>query len=316
MKASTGRNALVRKELADHLKSKRFLILLLLIGCTSFASLYGAISGLSDAIQSDSNFIFLKLYTSSGSSIPSFMSFIALLGPIVGLALGFDAVNSERSNGTLNRLVSQPIYRDAIIVGKFLAGTIVIAIVIFSMGIALGAVGMAATGLVPDVEEVLRILIFLFFTVVYIAFWLAMSILFSVICRHSATSALASISVWIFFAIFMSLVANIVANAVYPVNDQYGAMINSLNNYTLNQNLNRISPYYLYSEAVSTIMNPSVRSVNVVTVSQLTGAISGYLSLGQSLLLVWPHLTGLAALMLIAFGGSYVGFMRQEIRSN
>ncbi len=316
MKASTGRNALVRKELADHLKSKRFLILLLLIGCTSFASLYGAISGLSDAIQSDSNFIFLKLYTSSGSSIPSFMSFIALLGPIVGLALGFDAVNSERSNGTLNRLVSQPIYRDAIIVGKFLAGTIVIAIVIFSMGIALGAVGMAATGLVPDVEEVFRILIFLFFTVVYIAFWLAMSILFSVICRHSATSALASISVWIFFAIFMSLVANIVANAVYPVNDQYSAMINSLNNYTLNQNLNRISPYYLYSEAVSTIMNPSVRSVNVVTVSQLTGAISGYLSLGQSLLLVWPHLTGLAALMLIAFGGSYVGFMRQEIRSN
>lgn len=316
MKASTGRNALVRKELADHLKSKRFLILLLLIGCTSFASLYGAISGLSDAIQSDSNFIFLKLYTSSGSSIPSFMSFIALLGPIVGLALGFDAVNSERSNGTLNRLVSQPIYRDAIIIGKFLAGTIVIAIVIFSMGIALGAVGMAATGLVPDVEEVLRILIFLFFTVVYIAFWLAMSILFSVICRHSATSALASISVWIFFAIFMSLVANIVANAVYPVNDQYGTMINSLNNYTLNQNLNRISPYYLYSEAVSTIMNPSVRSVNVVTVSQLTGAISGYLSLGQSLLLVWPHLTGLAALMLIAFGGSYVGFMRQEIRSN
>lgn len=316
MKASTGRNALVRKELADHLKSKRFLILLLLIGCTSFASLYGAISGLSDAIQSDSNFIFLKLYTSSGSSIPSFMSFIALLGPIVGLALGFDAVNSERSNGTLNRLVSQPIYRDAIIVGKFLAGTIVIAIVIFSMGIALGAVGMAATGLVPDVEEVFRILIFLFFTVVYIAFWLAMSILFSVICRHSATSALASISVWIFFAIFMSLVANIVANAVYPVNDQYSTMINSLNNYTLNQNLNRISPYYLYSEAVSTIMNPSVRSVNVVTVSQLTGAISGYLSLGQSLLLVWPHLTGLAALMLIAFGGSYVGFMRQEIRSN
>ncbi|MDD6661023.1 MAG: ABC transporter permease subunit [Lachnospiraceae bacterium] len=316
VKASTGRNALVRKELADHLKSKRFLILLLLIGCTSFASLYGAISGLSDAIQSDSNFIFLKLYTSSGSSIPSFMSFIALLGPIVGLALGFDAVNSERSNGTLNRLVSQPIYRDAIIVGKFLAGTIVIAIVIFSTGIALGAVGMAVTGLVPDVEEVFRILIFLFFTVVYIAFWLAMSILFSVICRHSATSALASISVWIFFAIFMSLVASIIANAVYPVNDQYSAMFNSLNNYTLNQNLNRISPYYLYSEAVSTIMNPSVRSVNVVTVNQLTGAISGYLSLGQSLLLVWPHLTGLAALMLIAFGGSYVGFMRQEIRSN
>ena len=312
----TGLHALFRKELADHLKSRRFLILLLLIGTTSFASLYGAISGLSDAIVSDSSFAFLKLYTSGGNSIPSFMSFIALLGPIIGLALGFDAVNSERAGGTLNRLVSQPIYRDSIIIGKFLAGTAVIATIIYTMGIALGAVGILTTGLKPTGEEAWRVLIFLTFTVVYIAFWLALAILFSVVCRHAATSALASIALWIFFAIFMSLVSSIIANAVYPVSNDYYAMVNSLNNYTLELNLNRISPYYLYSEAVSTIMNPSVRSVNAVTMNQLVGAISGYLSLGQSLLLVWPHLTGLAALMLIAFGGSYIGFMRQEVRSN
>lgn len=312
----TGLHALFRKELADHLRSRRFIILLLLIGATSFASLYGAISGLSDAIASDGNYIFLKLYTASGSSIPSFMSFIALLGPIVGLALGFDAVNSERANGTLNRLVAQPIYRDSIIVGKFLAGTALIAMIIYTMGIGLGAYGILATGLKPSGEEAARILIFLTFTVVYIAFWLALAILFSVMSRHAATSALAAIAMWIFFAIFMSLVASIIANAVYPVDNEYDAMLNSLNNYELELNLNRISPYYLYSEAVSTIMNPSVRSVNVVTMSQLVGAISGYLSLGQSLLLVWPHLTGLAALMLIAFGVSYIGFMRQEVRSN
>lgn len=312
----TGLGALFQKELADHLKSKRFFLLLVLIGLTSFAGLYGAVSGLSDTIASDSNFIFLKLYTSSSGSIPSFMSFIALLGPIVGLALGFDAVNSERSGGTLNRLVSQPIYRDSIIIGKFLAGTALIAMIIYTMGIGLGACGILVTGIKPSTEEVLRILVFLTFTVIYIAFWLALSILFSVICRHSATSALASIALWMFFAIFMSLVASIIANAVYPVNDEYSAMFNSMNNYTLNLNLNRISPYYLYSEAVSTIMNPSVRSVNVVTMSQLVGAISGYLSLGQSMLLVWPHLTGLAAMMLIAFGCSYIGFMRQEVRSN
>lgn len=312
----TGLGALFQKELADHLKSKRFLLLLVLIGLTSFAGLYGAVSGLADTIANDSNFVFLKLYTSSSGSIPSFMSFIALLGPIVGLALGFDAVNSERSGGTLNRLAAQPIYRDSIIIGKFLAGTALIAMIIYTMGIGLGACGILVTGINPTPEEALRILVFLTFTVIYIAFWLALSILFSVICRHSATSALASIALWMFFAIFMSLVASIIANAVYPVNDEYSAMFNSMKNYTLELNLNRISPYYLYSEAVSTIMNPSVRSVNAVTMSQLVGAISGYLSLGQSMLLVWPHLTGLAAMMLIAFGCSYIGFMRQEVRSN
>lgn len=312
----TGLAALFRKELGDHLKSRRFLILLLLVGTTGFASLYGAVSGITQAIENDSNFVFLKLYSTSGNSIPSFMSIIALLGPIIGLALGFDAINSERTGGTLNRLVSQPVYRDSVIIGKFLAGTALIALIIYSMGIGLGAVGILVTGLKPEAEEILRILIFLTFTVIYIAFWLALSIFFSVICRHAATSALASIAVWMFFAIFMSLLATIIAGAVYPVNNDYNAMVNALGNYNLELGLNRISPWYLYSEAVSTIMNPSVRTVNIVTVDQLVGAISGYLSLGQSLLLVWPHLTGLAALMLIAFGGSYIGFMRQEVRSN
>ena len=47
----TGLMALYHKELADHLRSKRFLIILLLILGTSIASLYGAVSGLSDAIS-------------------------------------------------------------------------------------------------------------------------------------------------------------------------------------------------------------------------------------------------------------------------
>lgn len=314
--ASTGRRALFQKEFADHLKSKRFLIMMILIAGTSFAGLYGAVSGIADVAESSSDYLFLKLYTQSSGSIPSFLSFIALLGPVLGLALGFDAINSERSGGTLNRLVSQPIYRDSIIIGKFMAGTAVIATIIYTIGIAMGAIGIFTTGIRPDLEQVLRVLVFLTFTVVYIAFWLALAILFSVFCRHSATSALASIAVWIFFALFMSLVASIVAGAVYPVTDQYKMMVNAYDNYTLELNLNRISPYYLYSEAVSTIMDPSVRSVNIVTMNQLVGAISGYLSFGQSLLLVWPHLTGLIALMLVAFGGAYVGFMRQEIRSN
>ncbi|MCD7866704.1 MAG: ABC transporter permease [Clostridiales bacterium] len=301
--------------MADNLTSKRFVIILLLIYATSFASLYGALTSILES-EDSVTYMFLSLYTTSGNSIPSFMSFIALLGPFVGLTLGFDAINSERSAGTLNRLVAQPIYRDSIIIGKFLAGTTIISIMVISMGVLIGAVGVLVTGQVPQAEEVLRIAAFLIFIIVYIAFWLGLSIFFSVITRHSATSALAVIAIWIFLAIFMSLLANIIANAVYPVDTTYNAAVNTLANYTLDLNLNRISPYYLFSEAATTIMNPSVRSVNVVTVDQLDGAISGYLSFGQSLLLVWPHLVGLIALMFAAFIGSYIGFMRQEVRAS
>lgn len=312
--AGCGLAALYRKEMADHIRSRRFLIVLALILFTSCASIYGALSSLQSAIDADPNFIFLKLFTLSGSSIPSFTAFIALLGPFVGLTLGFDAINSERSEGTLNRLVAQPIYRDAVINGKFLAGASIIFIMVFAMGLIISSVGLLVTGIPPQGEEIGRLFVFLLFTAVYICFWLALSILFSVICRHAATSAMAVIAVWIFFALFMSLVVNIVANSLYPIG-QMSTAKQILGNYNCQLTLNRLSPYYLYSEAVSTIMNPNVRSMNIITPMQLSGAISGYLSLGQSLLLVWPHMTGLLAASAVIFAGSYISFMRKEIRS-
>ena len=66
--------------------------------------------------------------------------------------------------------------------------------------------------------------------------------------------------------------------------------------------------------AGSVLMNPATRAINAVSYAQLVGALRGYLPLGQSLLLIWPHLVGLLALTFAAFAISAVGFMRQEIR--
>ena len=318
-------SALYRKEMADHVTSKRFIIIMILVIATTIASVYGAVTGISSAIKNaamdpkasfDAHFMFLKLFTTGGSSIPSYMSLIALIGPFIGLILGFDSINSEKNNGTLNRLVSQPIYRDSIIIGKFLASSTLIDVMILSTGIAVGCAGFLATGILPSGEEAVRVLIYLVYTILYICFWLAMAMLFSVFTRHAATSALASIALWLFFAIFMSLLAGIMANAVYPVNTEYQQAVNAFENYNLNLNLNRLSPYSLYSEASAGLRDPATRAINAVSYAQLVGALSGYLQLGQSLLLVWPHLVGLLALTFAAFTISYIGFMRQEIRTS
>ncbi len=310
----SGLSAIYQKEMADHIHSKRFLIVLCLILLTSFASIYGSVSGISQGAVESLDYLFLQLFTLSNGSIPSFASFIALLGPFVGLTLGFDAINSERSEGTLNRLVSQPLYRDSIINGKFLAGATMIVMMVLSMGAIIGAVGLFVIGIPPTAEELGRILVFLLFTAVYICFWLALSILFSVVCRHAATSAMLGIACWIFFALFMSMVVTILMNMLYPT-DQITTMGGVVDYYEFQTNLNLLSPNYLYSEAVSTITNPSIRSTNVILPQRLSGAISGYLSLGQSILLVWPHLTGLLALTAVIFAAAYIAFMRKEIRS-
>ena len=135
--------ALYRKEMADHVTSKRFIIILLLVIAMTIASVYGAVTGITSAVKNaaidpkasfDASYMFLKLYTTGGGSIPSYMSLIALIGPFIGLILGFDSINAEKNSGTLNRLVSQPIYRDSIIIGKFLASTTLIAVMVLSTG--------------------------------------------------------------------------------------------------------------------------------------------------------------------------------------
>ena len=128
------------REFTEHLLSVRFIVLLVVLGLAGLLAIYAVAGTFRDvASQIPSTItgqqvpVFPLLFTTSptipglsGQSFPSFAGLVALLGPVLGIAFGFDAISSERSEGTLPRLVSQPIHRDDVINGKFIAGLAVI----------------------------------------------------------------------------------------------------------------------------------------------------------------------------------------------
>ncbi len=308
---------LVQKEIADQVRSWQFIILIVLITLTALASLYTALTNLSSAIKPDdptASYIFLKLFTVTDGTMPSFFVFLSFLGPLLGIALGFDAINSEQNRGTLSRLLAQPIHRDYIINAKFAASLTVVTIMFFALGILVMGLGILATGIAPTPEEVARILLFLAVSVLYVAFWLNMSVWLSVKFRQPATSALTGIAVWIFFTIFYSMIINMIIKGInsptLQANPAYQLFL-----VKLRLGLMRLAPNALYSEAVSTLLMPSVRSLGPLTMEQLSGALPGPLPLGQSVLLIWPHITALVAGTVLWFVLAYVPFMRREIRS-
>ncbi len=124
---------------------------------------------------------------------------------------------------------------------------------------------MIVTGILPTVEELMRLLAYLTLTVIYISFWLALSMLFSVAFRQTSTSALAGIAVWLFLAIFAALLASMTAKAIYPVVDNSDVK-SIIEQASLEQALSRFSPATLYDEAVTTLLNPSVRTLGLVMV--------------------------------------------------
>lgn len=306
--------AIVRKELADYFTSIRVAILFILVFLISAAGIYAANQGIRGVNLPD-GFVFLGLFITSGKVIPSLVSLIALLVPIIGLTLGFDAINSERTGGTLSRILSQPIFRDSVINGKFIAGMVTLTIMVTTIILLMAGYGLRMIGVPPTAEEIIRLFIYTVFAIIYGGFWMGLAILFSVVFRRVSTSLLASIGIWLFFSIFIFLITPGIANAIAPTAD--GSEAAFIRNAELTQMLTRLSPNTLFSEAVTALLLPKVvGTLGVITASQAAHLLPNPLSLGQSLILVWPHLTSLIALSTICFAISYIIFMRQEIRAS
>jgi len=175
----SGLMAIFWKELADHFNSKRFIILSTLIYLAGITTIYVAAQNIRTGITENTEFIFLRLFIVSGESLPfSFPFFLSLFIPIVGIALGFDAVNSERISGNLSRILSQPLYRDSVVNGKFLAGLVTITILVVSIVFLVAGMGLRMIGVPPTAEEILRLFAFIFVSIIYGAFWMSLAVLF------------------------------------------------------------------------------------------------------------------------------------------
>lgn len=310
-----------RKELSDHFTSTRFLITSALILMVAVVTTYMAGTNLQEALKgiAKPSHVFLLLFTTSGQFF-SLVQFIAFFGPLFGIILGFDAINRERNENTLSKLVAQPIFRDAVINGKFLAGVTTIAFMLVGVVLLITGLGLLSVGVVPGGEEVGRLAVYLIVSIVYVSFWMGLAILFSILFRSLATSALAAVALWIFFSFFIGFAASLAANVIAPVEnprDPWQVVANR----RAEDNASLASPVVLYSQATSTILDPFRRTRQSLT---MIGPMERFsmerfrspLPLDQSVLVVVPYLTLMIGLTVICFGLSYVTFMRQEIRSS
>ena len=140
-----GWRAVARKEIADHLLSGRFVVLMGVLGIATAAAVFAASGGIRDVAPNAQGVtaLFLKLFTVTADPVPfPLIVFVGFLAPLLGIMFGFDAVSGERSQGTLPRLLSQPIHRDEVILGKFVAGLTVVAIMLTALVLFVSGIGI------------------------------------------------------------------------------------------------------------------------------------------------------------------------------
>lgn len=323
----TGTSAVFTKEYADHLGSARMRVIEALVVVVGVVVVWVAMKDLKDKVTQD-QFIFLRLFTYAPESNPiNFAGLLTFLIPLVAIGLGFDAINGEFNRRTMSRVLSQPIYRDALLIGKFLAGLATLATGLIALWLLVIGGGLIVLGIPPGGEEVARGLAFLVIATAYGGVWLAIAMLCSILFRSAATSALTALGIWLFFAFIWPAIAPAIFEGILPLIAPHrvlagGATADDVAGLLdMRQILMRFSPTVVFQEAWLGVFSPDQFSDQQIMRIQLDPRLAhrvipgSPLSFGQSLLMVWPQFTFMVAGAIVIFTLGYISFQRQEVRA-
>jgi Cu-processing system permease protein len=145
-------------------------------------------------------------------TVVSLSSLTIFLVPLIALLLGYDAIVGEAERGCLLLILTYPVSRLEISLGKFLGHA---GILSFATIIGYGAAGIAAAWLRGGDAESWRAFIWLLFSTIMLGLaFLALAYLISAIVKERSTAAGIAVGLWLFFVLVydLALMGSLVAS--------------------------------------------------------------------------------------------------------
>jgi ABC-2 type transport system permease protein len=209
--------AIAKKEFFDHLINRKFLLIL---GILLVVAVVGILNGISDYNASVTTYNNLQkaaphdggttatadLYQKVKPSVLlvfyQMSTFFGVIGGILGIAMGFDLITKEKESKSLKILLAHPVYRDQVINGKTLGGIVAILLAL-GCTIAVSLAILLLFGIVPDLSELLPILVFCAVTFLLIISFFAIAILMSTLCEESGRSLVYTLIIFVTLGSFI-----------------------------------------------------------------------------------------------------------------
>ena len=263
---SGGWRTIAAKELADHLESVRFIVLLVVVGVAAIVPLYFISSDISSCrtgarriagavprpvrrwaprASAASRRSRSRRCSCRSSASPSGSTGSTASAPRARCR----GCSPSRSTATTSSTASSS------------AGIAVITIMLGALVAVTAALGIVRLGIIPSPEELARVVAWLGATVLYASFWLAFALLLSVVIRGAARAALVGFGTWLGLILFGAFLLPLVANALFPPNTSSTA-----NDYVRLDDGPAAVPADLAGDAVpghrrGRVMNPTTTSV-------------------------------------------------------
>ena len=298
--------AVASKEFSDMVRSRRFIILIVIFGLImiiAMATIYVQVRG------SMPRMFVMMVYN---ILVPTLLYF----APVLGVALGCDTISGEREKGTLKLILSQPVYRDTVINGKFVAATSALSLAVLIASLMSIGASIMVIGVTPTAEETLRTALFLPFSILFTMTYYSIAAFISTISKKTSQSVILSIAVWAVFTFAVPVLASLIAFIIAPpytapptddegTGRRFSAIVQMVSSITPNYHFNKIGEYLLTSHGFTVHTTPQ----GVVREDKWS-----YGSVTTCLICAGPNILVLVIVTALVFIFSYITFTRQEVR--
>ncbi|KAF5062133.1 MAG: ABC transporter permease [Methanoculleus marisnigri] len=337
MKIDLSRVAIIaRKEFADHLTDRTFLLVLALFGILTLFALERGLASYTNAMEW---YVFLleraaradHLSTSPFTSSPNLPSVLwiflgvgekfLLFGPLLAIAVGFDLISGERSTRSLRMLLSRPVYRDEVITGKAVGGAVVLVLAsAVPFILALGAVLVAGLTVTP--HDAAIVVLCWGATILYLLAYFGVAVAFSAFSEDGGRALAWAMAIFILFSAIVPVVAESSAvSAAGPIPAWPGdnPTPDEVQQYLEERNDRSAT----YDGVKNTILALSPNGNYETMIKMLGslhsgggdgGAVAEESGLKDVLGRFWQNIVGLVAFPMIFLAVAYVRFMRLDLR--
>lgn len=195
---------IAKKEIMDNVRNLWIIVITVIFAILTLATSYFGS-------------LFAQGWQDFGVTVTLMEGVTQVIVPIIGLMLGYAAIVGEIEKGSMNSLLSLPVTRLEIILGKFLGLGGVLS---FAILVGFGVSGIVIGLNVPGVNYI-KYLIFIGATILIGLIFLTVSLFFSTIFKKRSTAMGGAIFLWFFFNMILPMVMLGIVVAGMSLQDVY-----------------------------------------------------------------------------------------------
>ena len=129
----------------------------------------------------------------------------------MAILFAYDAVTGEREKGTLKLMLSNPLSKASVLLGKWLGGTVTL-IIPFLLSMILGVIYITLHPAIQwDSATWLSFLVVVLASVTFVSVFFLLGLLISSVSRYSSASILTSLFIWVLFILVIPNISPYIA---------------------------------------------------------------------------------------------------------